>query len=122
MIRKDPKERAADLEARKKYKGRYFYKLVFSMNYGRLHFIRVDKVERTKKFKEIREELELKVAEKFTGRKESYYESFFDPGLQLMDYAYICDKYLFYYDYKQAILKEDYGIDYLHFLQLNPNR
>ena len=111
-----------DKKVRKKYAGRYFYRLVYSIEHGGLHWIRIDKVEKTKKFKQIREELELKVAERFTGTRESYYNSTFDESLQLMDYAYICDKFSSYYFYKKTILKEDYGIEYLDFLELNPDR
>ena len=36
--------------------------------------MRIDKIGRTREFKRIREELELLVAERFTGDKNSYYD------------------------------------------------
>lgn len=109
----------ADREVEKKYAGRFFYKKVRMLG-GYKKIIRIDKIERTREFKRIRKELELLVAERFTGDKNSYYGSYFDEGLQLMDYAFICDKCYFYYWYKKEILKEKFGIDYLCYTDLNP--
>ena len=109
----------AEREVEQKYAGRFFYKTVRTMG-GEKTTIRIDKVERTLKYKLIRRKLELLVAERFTGSKKSYYGAWFCEALQLMDYAFICDKCFLYYCYKQQILKEVFGIDYLSFLDLNP--
>jgi hypothetical protein len=119
MSKRTPEEIALDNEAKEKYKGRYFYKLVFGLAGWKI--IRVDKVERTLKFKKIRKELEHKISERYQGKREKYYDC--DPSLGgLPDYAFACDHYVFYFIYKRKILKEEYGIEYLDFLMLNPNR
>ena len=110
-----------DREVEQIYAGRFFYKKVRTIGGGK-KLIRIDKLERTRKFKRIRKELELLVAEKFTGDKNSYYHSYFCEELQLMDYAFICDKCYLYYLYKQNILKERFGMEYLCFTDLNPSR
>lgn len=109
----------ADIEVEKKYAGRFFYQKVITFD-GHKKIIRIDKIERTREFKRIREELELLVAERFTGDRNNYYGAYFDEGLQLMDYAFVCDRYFLYYWYKQQILKKRFGIDYLCFSDLNP--
>lgn len=119
MKKRTAEEIALDNEVKKKYKGRYFYKPVFGI--AGLKIIRVDKVERTRKFKKIRKELEHKISERYQGKREKYY--YCDPSLGgLPDYAFACDYYVLYFAYKCEILKEEYGIDYLDFLALNPNR
>ncbi|MBQ7383753.1 MAG: hypothetical protein IJV72_03065 [Clostridia bacterium] len=110
-----------DKAVEEKYAGRFFYKKVRTL-YGKKEIIRIDKIERTRQYKRIRKELELLVAERFTGDKNSYYKSYFDESLQLMDYAFICDKCYLYYIYKQDILQERFGIDYLCYTDLNPTR
>ena len=109
----------AEREVEQKYAGRFFYKKVKTIE-GGTKIIRIDKIERTFKYKKIRKKLELLVAEKFTGDKNSYYGAWFYEPLQIMDYAFICDKWLLYHCYKQEILKEVFGIDYLSFIDLNP--
>lgn len=118
MAKKTPEEIVREKEVKEKYKGRYYYKLVFGI--AGLRIIRIDKVERTRKFKQIRTEVEHKIAECYLGQRADRYD--FDDSMQLMDYAFACDKWVVYHIYKRKILMEDYGIDYLHFLMLNPNR
>ena len=108
----------AERAVEQKYAGRFFYKKVKSE--GAKTTIRVDKIERTFRYKRIRKKLELLVAEKFTGDKSSYYGAYFYEPLQLMDYAFICDRSYMYYHYKKEILKEVFGIEYLSFIDLNP--
>lgn len=112
-------EKNRDLEAKRLYKGRYYYRLAIGMNGFRI--IRVDKVERTIKFKKIRKELEHKIAERYMGKREEYYDCDYSLG-GLPSYAWECDKWVLYHIYKSEILMEDYGIDYLNFIMLNPNR
>lgn len=109
----------AERKVEQKYAGRFFYKKVKTIE-GTKKTIRIDKIERTFKYKRIRKKLELLVAERFTGDKNSYYEAWFYEPLQLMDYAFICDKCYMYYHYKKEILKEVFGIEYLSFIDLNP--
>ena len=111
----------ADRKVEQKYAGRFFYKKVIALG-GDKETIRIDKLERTFKYKRIRKKLELLVAEKFTGSKKNYYGAYFDEALQLMDYAFICDKCYFYYDYKKKILKDVFGMDYLSYKDLNPTK
>ena len=111
----------ADKEVEQKYAGRFYYKKVRNL-WGHKEIIRIDKIEKAREYKRIREELELLVAEKFTGDKNNYYGAYFDEGLQLMDYAFICDKCYLYYCYKQEILKEHFGMDYLCYIDLNPSK
>ena len=119
MSKRTPEEIALENEVKRQYKGRYYYRLVLGMEGFRI--IRVDKVERTGKFKKIKKELEHKIAELYMGKREEYYD--FDYSLGgLPSYAWECDKWVLYHIYKRKILMEDYGIDYLHFLMLNPNR
>lgn len=110
-----------DMKAEEKYAGRFFYKKVRTTG-GKKRLIRIDKIEKTREFKRIRKELELLVAERFTGDRNNYYKSYFCEDLQLMDYAFICDKCYLYYIYKQNILRERFGMEYLSFIDLNPNR
>ena len=56
-------------EVEEKYAGRFFYKKVKTIE-GGTETIRIDKIERTFKYKRIRKKLELLVAEKFTGDKK----------------------------------------------------
>lgn len=109
----------AEREVEQKYAGRFFYKKARTIE-GDKKTIRIDKIEQTLKYKLIHKKLELLVAEKFTGDKKNYYGAWFYEPLQIMDYAFICDKWLLYHCYKKEILREVFGIDYLSFLELNP--
>lgn len=63
-------------EVEQKYAGRFFYKKVRTIE-GDKKTIRIDKIERTLKYKLIRKKLELLVAKKFTGDKKNYYGAWF---------------------------------------------
>ena len=83
-----------------KYEGRYFTKEVIN-EFGQPQIIKVDKVELSDYYQQIIREVEIKVAREFP------------------NYAWICDRCYSYYFIKQRILKEEYGIDYLSFHDLN---
>lgn len=98
----------------------YFYKEIEATETGRgKMIIKVDKVELTDYYKQIIDEVELKVAKKFSPYAVDMLKYGFCDELGCMQYA-LGHKYYKYYDYKRRILKKDYGIDYLSFDMLNP--
>lgn len=101
-----------------KYEGRYFTKEVIN-EFGQPQIIKVDKVELTDYYQQIIREVEIKVAREFTRDPNAEYPTVWDEGWQLPGYAWICDRCYSYYYIKQRILKEEYGIDYLSFHDLN---
>ena len=100
------------------YEGRYFLKEVIN-EFGQKQTIKVDKVELTDYYQEIIREVEIKVAREFTKDPKAEYPTYWDEGWQLPSYAWVCDRCYSYYFIKQRILKEEYGIDYLTFHDLN---
>ena len=101
-----------------KYEGRYFTKEVID-ECGIKHTIKVDKVELTDYYQQIIYDVEVKVARKFTRDPNAEYPTVWDDGWQLPSYAWICDRCYSYYFIKKQILRDEYGIDYLTFHDLN---
>lgn len=87
--------------------------------FGQTEIIKVDKVEQTEYYKQIIRDVEIKVAREFTRDPNAGYPSHWDQGWQLPDYACVCDHCYSYYSIKKRILKDEYGIDYLTFHELN---
>lgn len=100
------------------YEGKYFLKDVIN-EFGQPQTIKVDKVELTEYYQQIIREVEIKVAREFTRDLNAEYPTVWDEGWQLPSYAWVCDRCYSYYFIKQRILKEEYGIDYLTFHDLN---
>ena len=100
------------------YEGRYFLKEVVN-DFGQTEIIKVDKVEQTEYYQQIIREVEIKVAREFTHNPNAEYPTSWDEGWQLPSYACVCDYCYTYYSIKKRILREEYGIDYLSFHDLN---
>ena len=104
--------------SRPEYEGRYFLKEVTS-EMGYTFTIKVDKVELTDYYQQIIHEAEIKIAREFTHNPEAGYPRSWEEDLQIPDYACCCDCWMMYYSIKKQILKDEYGIDYLSFRDLN---
>ena len=100
------------------YEGRYFWKEVVT-EFGYSEKIKVDKVELTDYYQQIIREVEIKVAREFTKNPNAEYPAHWDEGMQLPGYACACEYCYAYYSIKQRILRDEYGIEYLTFRDLN---
>ncbi len=103
-----------------KYAGRFYYKTVVSDLIGEEVTIRIDKIELTDEYKAIIDEVELKVARQFLHREptEKDMHGFYED-LQLPMYAGVCDAWRRYYVIKHIILRDEYGIEWLSYPDLN---
>lgn len=96
------------------YEGRYFIKELSSGTK-----IRIDKVEKTWKYKRIIYRVEIKALRELYHNPKIRSLGGWDEEWQLPGYACACDYCYLYYDIKKRILREEYGIDYLTFADLN---
>ena len=106
-----------DWKVEETYAGRFIYR---SVGTGmKREIIRIDRVEVDEEYRDIALKAELYAAKKFTGDESAYYNSSMDEQLRIMSYAFVCDRWSLYYDYKcMGFAKQ--GIQWLSHETLNP--